>query len=104
MAKYFFSGGTMPSQDLLHYFSEGFGLKKQWAISGNHYQKTLEAWLQRMDEKKVDIMPLMAQIEGKENALKWWVYWRVFFMASSEFFSYNEVNEWFVSHYLFEKI
>ena len=103
MTKYFFSGGTMPSQDLLHYFTKGFSLEKQWAVSGRNYQKTLEAWLQRMDEKKDKIMPMMERIEGKENALKWWVYWRVFFMASAEFFSYKGGNEWYVSHYLFKK-
>lgn len=103
MTRYFFSGGTMPSRDLLHYFADHFFLKKQWAVSGIHYQKTLEAWLQRMDERKERIMPLMAEVEGKDEALKWWVYWRVFFMACAEFFSYHGGDEWFISHYLFEK-
>ncbi len=93
----------MPSRDLLHYFADHFFLKKQWAVSGIHYQKTLEAWLQRMDERKERIMPLMAEVEGKDEALKWWVYWRVFFMACAEFFSYHGGDEWFISHYLFEK-
>lgn len=104
MTKYFFLGGTMPSQDLLHYFAKGFSLESQWALSGVHYQKTLEAWLEKMDEKKEKIMPMMEKIEGKENATKWWVYWRVFFMASAEFFSYKGGNEWYISHYLFKKI
>ena len=43
MTRNFFSGGTMPSQDLLHYFTEELFLEKQWAISGTHYSKTLEA-------------------------------------------------------------
>lgn len=103
MTRYFFSGGTMPSRDLLHYFSDHFSLKNQWAVSGMHYQKTLEAWLQRMDNHKNEIMPLMEELEGKDEALKWWVYWRVFFIACAEFFSYHEGNEWFISHYLFEK-
>ncbi|HBW12571.1 MAG TPA: SAM-dependent methyltransferase [Proteiniclasticum sp.] len=103
MTKYFFSGGTMPSQDLLHYFSERFSLEKQWAVSGTHYSKTLEAWLQKMDEKKDEIMLLMEQVEGKKEALKWFVFWRTFFLASSEFFAYREGNEWYISHYLFRK-
>lgn len=103
MTKYFFLGGTMPSRDLLHYFNQNFALEKQWAISGLHYQKTLEAWLQRMDRNKKIIMPLMAELEGNEYALKWWVYWRVFFMACAEFFSFHGGDEWFISHYLFEK-
>ena len=103
MTKYFFSGGTMPSQDLLHYFASGYSLERQWAVSGIHYRKTLEAWLQRMDERRERLMPLMENVEGKEKATKWWVYWRVFFMASAEFFSYNGGNEWYISHYLFKK-
>jgi cyclopropane-fatty-acyl-phospholipid synthase len=103
MARHFFAGGTMPSQDLLHYFTRQFSLERQWSISGLHYQKTLEAWLQRMDAHKEAVMPILAEIEGREQALKWWVYWRVFFMACAEFFGYNGGNEWYVSHYLFVK-
>ncbi len=103
MSRHFFSGGTMPSQDLLHYFSRKYSLERQWAVSGLHYQKTLEAWLQRMDEKKSTIMPIMAEIEGDDHALKWWVYWRTFFMACAEFFAFRGGDEWYVSHYLFEK-
>jgi len=103
MTKYFFLGGTMPSRDLLLYFNRNFSLEKQWAVSGLHYQQTLEAWLQRMDDNKNTIMPLMAELEGDEHALKWWVYWRVFFMACAEFFSFHDGDEWFISHYLFEK-
>ncbi|NBG87195.1 SAM-dependent methyltransferase [Isachenkonia alkalipeptolytica] len=103
MTRHFFLGGTMPSRDLLHYFTDRFSLERQWAISGIHYQKTLEAWLQRMDEQKDIIMPIMAEIEGEDEALKWWVYWRVFFMACAEFFSFHDGDEWFISHYLFEK-
>lgn len=103
MARHFFSGGTMPSQDLLHYFTGHFSLEQQWALSGSHYQKTLEAWLQKMDAGKNTIMPIMAQIQGPDQALKWWVYWRVFFMACAEFFGTKGGNEWYVSHYLFQK-
>lgn len=103
MARHFFTGGTMPSQDLLHYFTRHFSLEQQWALSGLHYQKTLEAWLQRMDARKEIIMPMMEEIEGPDHALKWWVYWRVFFMACSEFFGYNGGNEWYVSHYRFQR-
>ncbi len=103
MARHFFAGGTMPSQDLLHYFTRHFSLKMQWSVSGLHYQKTLESWLQRMDARKGAIMPILAEIEGQEQVLKWWVYWRVFFMSCAEFFGFNGGNEWYVSHYLFVK-
>lgn len=103
MAKYFFTGGTMPSRDLFHYFNHDLRIEQQWAVNGNHYSKTLEAWLEKMDRQKDVIMPILEEREGKEESLKWWSYWRIFFLACSEFFSIHGGNEYFVSHYLFEK-
>jgi cyclopropane-fatty-acyl-phospholipid synthase len=103
MAKYFFSGGMMPSDSLLFYFSEKFKIGGHWNVDGTHYSKTLEAWLERMDENKVQIMRLFKDVYGDE-ATKFWAYWRIFFMACSETFTMNNGREWGVSHYLFEKI
>lgn len=101
MTRYFFLGGTMPSQDLLHYFTGALHLEKQWALSGIHYQKTLEAWLQKMDRQKNVIMPLFHETYGPEEAEKWWNYWRLFFLSCAEFFGFRGGNEWFISHYRF---
>ncbi|NBU97219.1 MAG: SAM-dependent methyltransferase, partial [Spirochaetia bacterium] len=49
------------------------------------------------------IMPIFETTYGKENATKWWVYWRVFYMACAELWGYRKGEEWFVSHYLFKK-
>lgn len=103
MTRYFFSGGTMPSQDLLHYFTEELSLEKQWAVSGSHYQKTLEAWLENMDRKKEEVYKILEASYGAEEAEKWWNYWRLFFLSSAEFFGYNGGDDWFISHYLFKK-
>lgn len=103
MSKYFFTGGIMPSDDLLFYFNEDLKVQKHYHWDGTHYQKTAEAWLQNMDAHKAEIMPILASTYGKENATKWWVYWRIFFMACAELWGYKNGNEWFVSHYLFTK-
>lgn len=42
MADNFFSGGTMPSVDLLLYFQRQLTLQKQWWINGKHYWQTSE--------------------------------------------------------------
>ncbi|WP_372365288.1 cyclopropane-fatty-acyl-phospholipid synthase family protein [Candidatus Uabimicrobium sp. HlEnr_7] len=103
MAKYFFTGGVMPSNHLFFYFNNDLVVKNHWQVDGRHYSKTLEAWLEKMTKQKPIIYPILQDTYGKENARKWWVYWRTFFMACSELFAYNNGHEWMVNHYLFTK-
>jgi cyclopropane-fatty-acyl-phospholipid synthase len=103
MSRYFFTGGIMPSDDLLLYFNEHLSIEKHWHVSGMHYSKTSEAWLQNMDKHKEQIMPLFETTYGKDQVLKWWVYWRIFYMACAELWAYKGGEEWIVSHYLFQK-
>lgn len=102
MARHFFTGGMMPSDELLFSFSKGFKVDGHWNVNGKHYSKTLEAWLEKIDQNKVPVMEIFMDTYG-EDAKKFWVYWRIFFMACSETFRMNGGNEWQVSHYLFEK-
>jgi len=103
MAKYFFTGGVMPSNHLFFYFNEHLVVKEHWQVDGRHYSKTLEAWLERMTSQKATIYPILEETYGKDLARKWWAYWRTFFMACSELFAYNNGHEWMVNHYLFTK-
>jgi len=103
MSKYFFTGGIMPSDDLMFYFNDHLNVEQHWHVNGTHYGKTSEAWLSNMDNHKAQIMPLFETTYGKKEALKWWVYWRLFYMACAELWNFNNGNEWIVSHYLFRK-
>ncbi|HEY6160484.1 MAG TPA: cyclopropane-fatty-acyl-phospholipid synthase family protein, partial [Bacteroidia bacterium] len=84
MSKYFFTGGIMPSDDLLFYFNDHLVKEKHWIVNGMHYSKTSEDWLRNMDAHKKEIMPLFEKTYGKDHAKKWWVYWRIFYMACAE--------------------
>jgi cyclopropane-fatty-acyl-phospholipid synthase len=103
MAKYFFTGGQMPSDDLLLYFQNDLRIEGHWHVNGTHYQKTSEAWLSRMDAARAELMPLIAETYGEDQQTRWWVYWRVFFMACAELWGYRNGDEWIVSHYRFRK-
>jgi cyclopropane-fatty-acyl-phospholipid synthase len=103
MSRYFFTGGQMPSHDLLMHFQTDLTLQESWVVNGTHYQRTAEHWLQNMDRHRDEILPLFADTYGEANARKWWCYWRVFYMACAELWGYGEGNEWQVSHYRFIK-
>ena len=103
MSRFFFSGGMMPSADLPLRFPNALGIEERWHWNGQHYAKTCNTWLEQMDANKADIMPVLDECYGRDNAPLWWQRWRIFFMACAELFAYDEGQEWFVGHYRFSK-
>ncbi|KAJ3799516.1 S-adenosyl-L-methionine-dependent methyltransferase [Lentinula aff. detonsa] len=108
MAQNFFSGGTMPSHDLLLYFQDDLTLVQSWYLSGTHYSKTLEAWLKLQDQNgETGLLELQADAKAKgqdpTEGVKAFYRFRVFYMASSELFNFNGGQEWGIGHYLFKR-
>ncbi|QXD23605.1 cyclopropane-fatty-acyl-phospholipid synthase family protein [Opitutia bacterium ISCC 51] len=103
MAQYFFTGGVMPSHNLLAQFDKHLRVAGSWRLSGEHYQKTLDAWLEKFDENEESIREIFNECYGKKDTKTWMWRWRLFFLACSELFGYKRGSEWGVSHYVFRK-
>ena len=121
MSTHFFTGGTMPSADLLLYFQGSLQIEEQWWISGKHYSKTCEVghltampffecsadsnqdWLSQMNSNKSQIWPHLESTYGKNDTAMWFYRWQIFYMACAELFAFQGGDIWGVSHYLFHK-
>lgn len=103
MARTFFSGGQMPSDDLLLYFQRDVALVDHWVLPGTHYAATCNAWLAQLDSHREAALEVLAGTYGEREKGKWLQYWRLFFIACAELFDYDGGNVWAVSHYLFER-
>ncbi|MEO1248010.1 MAG: cyclopropane-fatty-acyl-phospholipid synthase family protein [Pseudomonadota bacterium] len=103
MTRYFFTGGIMPSADLPLRFADHLAIENRWFWNGSHYAKTSNAWLANMDSRKAAIMPILRDTYGADDADRWWMRWRMFFMACAELFDFDTGDEWFVAHYRFRR-
>ena len=103
MARNFFTGGVMPSENLLTRFQEDVRLVEQWWWSGEHYRRTAEAWLDNMTLNKKGLMDTLESEHGRRNARVWYQRWRMFYLACAELWGYGHGQEWGVAHYLFER-
>eukprot|EP00536_Pseudo-nitzschia_multiseries_P010765 jgi/Psemu1/67574/estExt_Genemark1.C_3380043 len=105
MSDNFFTGGTMPSDDLLLYFANEFSIANHWRVNGQNYEKTSNGWLDYLDKswKSGELKPVLAEAYGAGKEYEWYVNWRLFFLACAELWGYDKGEEWIVSLYLFER-
>ena len=102
MGRHFFSGGIMPSRDLLARFQNDLTLVRQWIWDGIHYRKTAEAWIRNLDAAEQELRQLFEKLYGPDQATRWFYRWRIFFLACAELWGFRGGHEWQVAHYLFE--
>jgi cyclopropane-fatty-acyl-phospholipid synthase len=103
MSRHFFSGGMMPSDDLALRFQDALRLVERWRWDGRHYEKTANAWLTNVDAQRDEALAVLGGVYGRDAGEHWLQRWRIFFMACAGLFGYRDGQEWWVSHYLFEK-
>ena len=69
--------------------------------SGEHYARTSEAWLERLDERRGEVLRVLAERYGREAAAAGRRCGAIFFMACAELWGFRGGREWGVSHYRF---
>jgi cyclopropane-fatty-acyl-phospholipid synthase len=101
MGRHFFTGGMMPSDAWLLRCQDDLRVLRQWRLSGEHYQRTLDAWLRNLDTSRELAREILQDVYGPDQASIWLQRWRLFLLACSELFGYRGGQEWWVGHYLF---
>jgi len=99
MARHFFTGGVMPSIDLLSRFDRDLTVEQFWTVGGKHYERTLLAWLDKLDGSRPEALQILEAHYGRERARLWFVRWRLFLLSCAELFGYRNGQEWMVAHY-----
>ncbi len=100
MARWFFSGGTMPSLDLFNECAPAVRTVDRWIVNGRHYARTLRAWLRNLDNCRPQVREIFRNVYGDDAASLWLMRWRLFFIACEELFAYRGGREWVVAHHL----
>ena len=102
MSREFFTGGLMPSVDLMPKMARDLDHVNTWVWDGTHYEKTANAWLERLDARRTEVeraLGTKSQTAARRQAERW----RIFFMACAELFGLDAGKEWVVAHHLLEK-
>ncbi len=98
IAQYFFSGGIMPSHDLIHQYPDLFTVEQEWKWNGRHYARTALDWLKNFDANIAEIDRILVEVYGPDAAL-WRRRWRLFYLATAGLFGFGDGTEWAVGHY-----
>lgn len=108
MARYFFSGGLMPSDDWFLHLQGDLVCTDHWQLSGRHYQRTADAWIANHRAHRDEILRVLAADlgggrRGRRQARVWYRRWTAFFMGCAQLWGYRGGRDFGVSHYLFER-
>jgi cyclopropane-fatty-acyl-phospholipid synthase len=101
VARHFFYGGLVVPDDMLLHFQEDLVLEDHWLVSGQHFQRTVQAWLANLDARREQILSVLQDNYSRDEAARWVNRWRIMLMVFEEAFGCHRGEEWIISQYLF---
>jgi cyclopropane-fatty-acyl-phospholipid synthase len=102
IGRWFFTGGTMPSDDLLLHEQRDLVVVDHWRHAGTHYERTANAWLELLDARRDEALAALARSNSDDPVEVQLQRWRMFFMVTAEVWGFRDGAEFLVSHYLLE--
>jgi len=101
MARHFFTGGMMPSEDWLPRAIDALEHRQTWRFDGRHYTRTLAAWRERLELDRDALVAMLSVAVDEEEGQRRWHRWRTFLIACEELFAFRRGTEWGVVHHRF---
>jgi cyclopropane-fatty-acyl-phospholipid synthase len=103
MARHFFTGGMMPSEDWLPLAIDALDHRQTWRVDGRDYARTLAAWRERMDMNRSELLDVLSEGASREEGERRYHRWRTFLLACEELFAARRGREWGVVHHRFSR-
>jgi len=99
MARHFFTGGMMPSEDWVPDAIDALDHRQTWRFDGRHYTRTLAAWRERLEERREAVIEVLSRGASATEGERRYHRWRTFLIACEELFSARRGREWGVVHH-----
>ncbi|KAF9622561.1 hypothetical protein IFM89_032126 [Coptis chinensis] len=105
-SNYIFPKGsvTVPGASTLLYFQDDVAVVDQWVENGKHMARTVEEWLHKLDKNIDAARKILEPCLGSKDAVdKVITHSRTFCIGAYEQFSFNDGEEYMITHILFKK-
>jgi cyclopropane-fatty-acyl-phospholipid synthase len=99
MARHFFTGGMMPSEDWIPGAIDALDHRQTWRFDGRHYTRTLAAWREQLEAERDATLEVLGRGTTDAEAQRRWYRWRTFLIACEELFGARRGREWGVVHH-----
>lgn len=93
----------VPATDLAPRLTPNLVLHHHWELSGEHYERTFRAWRRRLEERRSELVAVMAPALGDAVARRTLDHWRLSLLARETTFGARGGQEWWISHYALDR-